>query len=422
MKNVKGSPGMTDVLLPRRVPAEGLGIHFLGILLILSFFLLPMYIFPSGQLQLVDLPLFLTIIVIFFLKGKIEKEITSQIMSLFPFVIWTFLVNGTYYIMYSKYFWYIMSSGAILYGFLLMYAFTFLFKRLVDGNRIIYINVALAFSILGCFLLRGYDEEGRAALSFNNANQLAYFAIILCSYAILLMQYEIMVDIKKFNNDLFNMIFLLFSHFFVLISLSRAGIFAFAALDACLVKNTRRVRILLPAALAFLIAISYVFYFHPDYIQERLAVREKRQWTMDSLIFGRDGVIGRVLAPLEKVSGLEILFGHGAVPQRLEERTSPLGHRQRVMEVHNSFGDVLKSYGIVGLLLFCYWVVKIVWSSKNFTNGLWVMAALFVFHFGHLGIRFRSFWIFMAFFLVMATIREKPENQNIGNKTITGRF
>ena len=390
-------------------------LRYFGFLLILIYFLVPMYIFESGGFQIVDIIIVVLIISIIFSKINIDQNIRRNIFNLIPFIIWVNLINGGYFLYYSKDTWFLKSSIAVSYGFVTLYVFAIVFYNIIKNKKISYIYYGILFSIAGCFAVRGhyefsgYTEFARTTLSFNNANQLAYFAVLLMGYAILLVNSDVLSFKKNKIFFLIEIVFILVAHFFALISISRSGIFAFLILDLGYLlnlKNTRTIAITISTAIVAMILILLI---KPTFVQERMAVRGEQQWSKKELIYGKGGIIARALEPIKHLNGIQLLIGRGTGLQRdWEQYYKSHGNKEIPLEVHNMFGDILRCYGFIGLMLFFFWYFRVVWDARNFKSGLWIMAGLFLYNFGNNGIRFRSFWIFMAFFTVFIfLIKEK---------------
>jgi O-antigen ligase len=376
---------------------KNLGLHS-GIL-ILTFLLLPMYIFSSGSPQPVDILIFINLLWVLIYRYKINKDINKDIFTFSYIVIWSFIVNIMYYVIYQD-LWNILSSLALLNGLLIIYTFSVIFYQFIKDKKITFLYILLFVSILGCFLVKGYTAEFRGdavrpALSFNNPNQLAYFAIILLGYIILIENLPEDYKKNKFH-ILFNIIIIIIAHYLLLLSLSRAGIVAAILLDVCILKNIfskKGFSIFTLILLFFLIIIAWL---STDFILERYSKRAGQFEIKES----KFDMLTRALKPIKAMNGLELLFGKGTgmkASQSDQDSKSPIAHRTAPMEVHNSFGDIFRSYGMIGLLLFSYWFFRLVWKSRRLPNGIMIMMALTLFNFAHMGLRFRSFYIFIAF-------------------------
>lgn len=399
--------------LPIRAPITAEGNRLLAYIMMVTFFLLPMYVFRPGGPQLVDIPLLLLTIIAFSRRHELDDHIKKLIISFIPFVTWVFIVNSGYYVVYH-YLWELLSTGAIILGLIQLYILSIVFNNLLTKNKINYIYLALILSIIGCFIIKGkpveVNEYSRNALSFFNPNQLAYFSIILLCYEVLLFNFRKIIGYNSIIYTIFDVIIILFAHYFVLLGMSRAGIFAALALDICLLKNMVKNNYFFPAMLAILGAATFLLVIHPTFIQERMEVRDLSHFSASG-VMNNDGLKSRFLEPFQHVHGVQFLIGVG--PGAIFREN--YGHRGPInpakmrsnIEVHNMFGDITKSYGFIGIILFGYWFIKIIIESRKINDGLWIMAALFMYNFAHNGIRFRSFYIFMAFLIVNISLQQQ---------------
>ncbi len=401
-------------------PAElSRGTTLMGYLLIMVFFLLPAYVFPSGGYQLVDIALLLTIAIVYF-SGKLPVDFDNKlIFSLLPFVIWVFIINLVYFIIYMTRVELFMTI-AITYGFVLLYIFTIIFIKLLNEKTLKYVYLSLLLSIVGCFLFtgmieEGMIEEGRASLSFNNPNQLAYFAAILLCYGIMLMQFKIDNHIKNKLFTFFDILIILMAHLLTLVALSRAGVVVVLFLDMILLLNVKNIQYIFPIIFISIISIVLLVLLKPDFVQKRLAVRSLDHFTPQGMVHD-DGLLNRVVKPLRTMQGLEFIYGSGAgASARFLAQEGAIKREKTLIEVHNTYAAILRSYGIIGFALFCFWYVRFIWNSRKLKYGLWIMAAIFAFNSAHLGLRFRSFWIFMAFFTAIMYLQHKRDSGDIEN-------
>ena len=176
-------------------------------------------------------------------------------------------------------------------------------------------------------------------------------------------------------------------------------------LDLCLLFNMKNNKYVFPIFFMFITISGLVLIFNKDYVQKRLGARAP-----DQLVY-KDSLKDRVLKPLEQLRGINILIGSGAGGHgRIIEQKGSISQTISTIEVHNTFGDILRSYGFIGLILFLYWYFNVIWQGRKIKNGLWVMVAIFAFNNAHIGIRFRSFWILMAFFIVLIYLKQTSED------------
>ena len=129
----------------------------------------------------------------------------------------------------------------LIYGIIIMFVFTKIFAALIENNAIVYFYYGILLSVISSLIFKGINDEYagtyRATLSFNNPNQLAYFAVIILSFIILLQNYRIQNNISNIIYSIFDIIILIMVHLFIIMSVSRGGIITILALDIVYLLN-----------------------------------------------------------------------------------------------------------------------------------------------------------------------------------------
>lgn len=393
------------LVMKSSVPEQGN--RLLGIYLILIFFLLPMYVLPSGGFQLVDGPLVLFILLVFIGTKNKDSYIDINLMPLVLFVGWIFLVAGGYYISY-QFTDYLNRAAAIVFGFVLFYTFTIFFGRILRKKNLIYLYMALLFSIVGCFAIKGREiGDTRAVLSFNNPNQLGLFAVISYCYVIILLRYKIINNISTAYYYIIDLILILSMHYLALLAVSRAGMSAMLVLDICLLKNITNKRVFVAVTAVLVIATGYLMFINPSFIEKRLEARQQRRFTKGSI---ETDLESRV-APLTYMTVWELLIGKGKGGPTIDRGKGNLfaDRDSDVNETHNMFGWVVEMYGLVGLAFYLFWIWKFVWRSRVVKDATWIWAAILVYSISGVIIRFRSFWILLGLLAAMLSIAHSEE-------------
>ena len=383
---------------------------FLGSCLVIVLALLPVYAFSSGGFQLVDIPLFFIIAGTFFVReSEKDRDILKNIYYLIPFAVWVILVNGIYFIAYGNN-WFLVGTIPVIYAIFLMYTFYNIFTKLIRENDIKYIYIGLILSIILCFTVKGYSEEGRAILSFNDPNQLGYFAVLILSYVIILLSYKAEYKINKFLYTIMDIVIIIAAHFFLFLSLSRSTMAAFIFLDICLLKNIKNSRQILQISMAILLMTVFILFLRPNFIQERMATRGT-QFEEKNMA---ENLKTRLLKPFAHFEGTDFLFGQGSGTRSNKTTMAGLKVSQTGIEVHNMFGEVFREFGLIGLSLYLFWLIKFILCVRGVKDSFWVLAGIFTFNMAINGMRWRAFWIFLAFLLAMAGLykrdREHPKS------------
>jgi len=377
--------------------------------LVLALGLLPVYTFASGGFQVVDLPLALLILLSFYLPNT-NDIYTRQVKRLLPFLAWAILVNSTYFMIYGD-MGYLRAVIIVTYTLLLLFFFMKIYQSILEKNKVIYIYLGLFLSIILTFVTKGPpDEEGRAVLSFNDPNQLGYFAAIMLAYAIILLKYKENINNNKPILFLFDGILVFFAHLFLLYSVSRSAMAAFFILDLCLLKGLRNIKIISAIIICITLMVGYVIIFNPHFIAERLEVRDPTHYSREELVEGLDS---RVMDPVRRMSGLQYLFGKGQGGIFSYRSSGEGGARGYGGESHNVFGEIFRGYGAIGILLFLVWLSNAVWISRVLPEALWVWAGLLIYNIGNYGFRFRAFWIFLALMMVACRMAANIKRQNL---------
>lgn len=396
-------------------PVSGLTQTWLGLLLVATFALLPVYLFPSGGYQIVDILLAVTVVTALFWRGA-PSFFSPYLLWIVPFISWAFLVNALQFLRRSD-IWFAKATAILVYGPTLSFAFARVFALLLRKGSLPYAYCGALASILACLAARGDAEAGRAALSFNDPNQLGYFAAILQGFILILRGYRRSANIASVWYDLADSAAVLFAHIFLALSFSRSAMGAFLVLDLCLLKTmVKDPRGSVGFWILLVLSPLYFTAVDSEFIQRRLDARPRH---FEADVFLQD-LKARIGKPLHAMKGLQIVVGTGAglgyqreqeiagtIPEEPEEIHEFLAEllesqglvpwqQEGAIESHNLFADIFRAYGLVGLMLFLPWILKLVWDSRGVPDALWVWTALMTYNMGNNGIRFRSLWILIA--------------------------
>ena len=318
-------------------------------LLFSVFFLMPVYVFPSGGGQLVDIPIILiSIYTVITFKTKFDLT-KSGVIILAAYVFWATLVNLIHFFIGAE--TYLLKVIIqILYSFIIFGVFTIVFKDILLYNKkSIVLVLSLVIMLLPLFLFTGqYDANKetmsffvRNALSFNNPNQLAYFAILLYSMIIILYMYLTEYDLNKLQVTIVrtvSVIIFLLTHFLILCSASRAGILGVLMLDSIVLWQIKKIVFLIISLCIILLTISLYVNIIPDieFSELRIVNKFSEQDIGKSL---SKRIVQRFYSNVPDWKTL--IYGSG--------KTIPDGYRR---EVHNGFIEIFVAYGMIGFLLF----------------------------------------------------------------------
>jgi len=256
----------------------------------------------------------------------------------------------------------------------------------VDNQKLLAYGLlaSAAVAASGVFVL-GYGlsvdvEGGRAVGTFNNPNQLGYFAVCLYSCAVLLF-YGDVLSLRAF------LALLLVSAFLVMVSLSKAATVGLGASLVCVCfgfgRPTQR---FLYGVFGGTLLLSLAVYLYAAGYLDGLAVTKR---ILDIGSDSDDSLAGRGYHVLYQARSWEIFFGLGESGVK-----EFVGH-----ELHSTVGSILANYGLIGAGLF---VVFLVLWAKRLLNviglaGLFVVGAPpMLYGLTHNGIRFTMFWVFLG--------------------------
>ncbi|MDA3902772.1 MAG: hypothetical protein PF441_04895 [Desulfuromusa sp.] len=253
-------------------------------------------------------------------------------------------------------------------------------------TRFLFIGLALLF-LMAVMGIGDYRFFPRYNAFFNDPNQMAFWA--LCVASMLLAQRS-MSDIVK------GLVFL-FLFYVILKSASRSGLVGFSVLvlgfwvayigNAISVSNFKKLTgIFLTISLG--LGLGYVFVKDNMetivYVQSRLSQVDVEEQAVNR------GYTRFVDYP-------EYLFlgaGEGA-EVRFDSRET---------EIHSTWAGLLFYYGIPGLLLMLFFILRIV-KSLSLSQKL-IFAAPLLYSFSTLGYRTPIFWVFLAFFYCLTILQD----------------
>jgi hypothetical protein len=292
-------------------------------------------------------------------------------------VIW-FLVLGDYTFLRKTTFYYF---NAVVVFFVVVIGFHD-YERL---RRCVWWSciIALVIQLVYTQALAGW-LSGRDTGTFNNPNQLAYWALLILACLAVVKGREPLgfIDISA----------LLIALYFPLVAASRAGT-ASVALIIVIIALTRRWHVSTASVGAAVVAIGLLTEATIGGIAGRVSSIESISASASMLAHRIEYAENQGLHSLMK-RGYDRLL---AYPEYLVlgagegafERTNASGK-----EFHSSMGTLLLSYGIVGLTLFAA-MLLVVFRKAPLRNWLY-MAPIVTFGMTHQGLRFSEFWIFLG--------------------------
>lgn len=344
--------------------------YFLWILFLITF---PFYFLGEvgeGGLQISSGILILVIVLnLKSVSLTIFKDITLR--KFYVFVFYVLVINFVWT--------FILMEISILYN-VLYYVFNLLLLAYGISNvkdlrfwRATYYGI-LSSLILVLILFPFWKSNYRTIAFFNNPNQLGYWALLCGAF--------IHVYSVKFNLT-FNKktILLLFPFVFVMLSLSRASIISYSILFliSIFLLDFKK------SVVSVLFLVLGVAIFQPNLIS-KIDYAEQVQERMDN----KKGTNPNERGYDRIVNHPEYLFFGAGEGQTWRFNSKYSG------EIHSSFGTLLFSYGIIGLILFLNIFRNLRWSDIKYSITLLPIMAYSI---THNGLRFSMLWVVLIFIL-----------------------
>jgi hypothetical protein len=346
--------------------------------------LFPLYIFPSGTPQP---PAFLLLILtpILFRRwdGRLPLPARRALLALLAF---------TFYVTLSALLWSALTGTftiGLRIGFLLSPTF-YIHNALVfliamvfykqRGQRFIDITVrAVVVAVIiqvPLSALFGHGGALRNSGTFNNPNQLGYFAVLSASI--------IMLAQRRANlRTLTATLGLVACTYLALISASKAGMVCTALV--IVISTVSRLRTIVLASVTAVILLVAV-----DPIGEAIDRSMERIATDESHGFIEERGYDRIADHPEYW-----LFGSGEGGYIRFHETSAIGSH----ELHSSGGTIFFCYGLAGSLLFLLFLFQVLRVAQLRQIMMGIPAAAY--GLSHQGMRVPLFWVFIALFVII---------------------
>lgn len=342
---------------------------------------LPIYLGPSGGVQIAHIMLFFGGLISLTRRGLQIDSIELLLIVLASLVVCRELVA--------------IMSGAPLSAmmpalYLLFNCFIFSYIRrsysTLSFSRVLTRGLFVAMCIALIELFRTgvsfYVDTGvrRASASFNNPNQLGYFAVCLYSCAAIFFQ-------RTHARTFIFVAFTIGALLLATASLSKAAtvsLFVSLIFLGTLMAGNKWKYVIAPFIASFLTAVVYNF-LESGKLDSLSLISRLRSIGSDS----DDSLAARGYGLILEGNFLEQVLGFGSTrAMRL------IGH-----EVHSTFGSVLICYGFLGASIFLIflwtWVVRL-WKEFGGLGAFVVAGPPLLYGITHNGIRFTIFWLLLA--------------------------
>lgn len=236
--------------------------------------------------------------------------------------------------------------------------------------------------------LQGINAYGRSTGSFNNPNQLGFFAVCLLSITYLLYRQGYMHYIVATA--------LFFSALFLSVaSMSRASVFANLVVFFLVLQPRMSKKATYFWGFAAIVVISLLSWFLARGAFDDFAFLQRYYENIDET---DSSLEGRGYLAFLQANTVQFFFGLGA-----HNVHRIVGH-----EVHSTVVSVLSGYGIVGVALFASVLVmwaKRLWSSFGIAGVVCIAGPAMLYGITHNGTRFTFFWLLFAASLAAASNR-----------------
>lgn len=361
--------------------------HLFFSLYTLYFILKPFYLWDSGLPQISDVIMIL-LIVLYLIKKRMVFQFDNHIKELiliafifvayvtFTNIIWMLLLNGS-----SKFF---TTSAFYIYNFLVVFILFSLYhdyrERIIE---ITYKSTLISVVIqMGIYLISGGFSGGRVTGSFNNPNQLGYYALLTLALLLLTSQ-RLQVKIKWFILGVFSSAILCFSSLSKAAMLSYIGMLCIYVFSKNRNKKLKRNFIIIISMLAVLIIITGKF---NNSLISSNELYNSVKFRIDSIgSQNDDNLEHRGYYRITDYPEYWILGAGEGEYTRFREQT---------IEFHSTLGNMQVSYGIVGLSLFTG-VLLLALRLDKFRSW-YIIMSIMIYGLSHNGIRNTLLWILIT--------------------------
>jgi hypothetical protein len=345
------------------------------------------YIFPSGDPQPSDFILLLGFLVSLLVWGAFPKE-PPLYLALGLLLSWIILVNGFWFMMTGE-FQFLKKTSFYIYNSVVLAFVVFLgfhdFERL---KKIIWWSCIVALCIQISYLELVPAGTKRAYGTFNNPNQLGYWSLLMMTCLVLVRE--------RVRLGVVDVLAICAGMYATMLSLSKAAIIS-SVLVLALAIAGRGVRRPAGWLLGSVLAAGLALQLSTGKIAERIASLDLVAAVAGDLSTleeeGQEDIGTRGYQRLVRYP--QYLFlgaGEGDFARFGTGGRSERGERDR--EFHSSLGNLLLSYGIVGLMLFMALLV-IVCAGAPWLS-IFYLFPIMLFGLTHNGLRFSMFWVFLG--------------------------
>lgn len=363
-------------------------IKYLFFIFLISF---PFYFFESGLPQISHMILTIMFLIIIFKYYNEVFEIIFNFYFVFVFGVYIFAINSYWYIEFKN-ISFLIYSLYYFFGIITFFSIIILCKKnLIEKKLVLY---AIFFSLFIQFLVSIFFFEinfsKRLLIYFNNPNQLGYYALSLANIFLIFH----MNITKKERKDiklywLMYILVLMISLFLIVFSSSKASILSyvfllFIVIYVDIIKNLT-IQKFIYSLISLTILLMLIFIkadeIHDKFFDNNSIITRLVHIGQES----DDSLSGRGYDRMLNHSQY-LIFGAG---EGEFKRFDSKHHG----EIHSTLGNIIFSYGIIGLILFISILFKKAYSTSHIVLSI---LPTIMYSLTHNGIRSPLFWILLS--------------------------
>jgi hypothetical protein len=359
----------------------------------LYLFLLPIYIFSSGLPQPGDI-LILVLVPASLIgwNGRMARSSLRPLRALAAFIVWGVVLNYTWMIILGKFGFFGKDTFLLvpifyIYNAMILLSVLVLHARYGDRFLWLTLNAVLAtvvFQVLLSFVVTGGTH--RQTVMFNNPNQLGLYALLSA-------------NILTFGRrrlgfgTLKSSVGMLCCLYLALLSASKAALLGSALLFAISVLSSPRTILLVGLTVLALLSFPNPLTDTMERSRDRIAEKQEVSF-LNSRGYDRIWnhkeywVIGAGEGGLSRFADTSVIGDH---------------------ELHSSAGTLFFCYGLVGVVLFASFLLRVV-EGATVRSALLLLPAL-SYSLAHQGLRFTLFWILIGIFVGLKKHLAHPEGR-----------
>lgn len=350
------------------------------------FILNPVYLWSSGLPQISDLCIILSLIIYSFYKKftfRVRKENKSILFVGLLFVIWIIFVNLIWIFRLQTIDNFLFSTFFYIYNyFLLFYVIALVnhYKNIlfeVTYSSVI-VSVIIQFFI---YMINGGGDGSRQIGFLNNPNQLGYYSLLILAF-LMFFSSKLKIRFSWFILAMVGSVILILASLSKAAIVSMVGLFVFYLFANNINKKLKKKFVVY---LVLFSTLVFAVYKATDFFQENQLVNSVQE-RIDSIgNDADDNLEGR---------GYDRLYNNPEYWLTGAGEGAYYRFSKSNFELHSTLGNLLISYGIVGLTLFALMVLFALRNDRF--RSAYIVLFLMVYGLTHNGVRNSLLWILLA--------------------------